>query len=213
MNRFVVLIIVVVTVVAGWTATWFYGAGEIRRQITAQLTASQSAPEKLNCKQLEVAGFPFRYDISCTGARIVSGDVTIAVPLLRATVLIYRPTHALIFATGPASYTDAFSGSSRQLRWQNLRASARTNGWALARISLEADGLELVDTLVGEKTVAAASRIEAHILDNPDAYDAESKLVQLNIFARIEAGEVPEFEIENARVTFEGVVEALPDDV
>ncbi len=213
MNRFIVLIVVVVTVVAGWSAAWFFGAGEIRRQITTQLMTSQNSPERLSCEQLGVTGFPFRYDISCTDARIVSGDITIAVPLIRATVLVYRPTHALIFATGPATYRDAFSGSSRQLRWQKLAASARSNGWALARISLEADNLELIDTLVGEKPVASASRVELHILDNPDEYDPESKLAQLNIYSRIDMGEVPEFDIQNANITLEGVVESLPDDI
>ncbi len=213
MPRFIILIAIVVLVVTGWSAAWFYGAGEIRRQVSNQLLASQSFPEKLSCKQLDVAGFPFRYDIACTDAQLIAGDVSLSVPRILATILVYRPTHALIFATGPATYRDAFSGSARKLRWQNLRASVRTNGWALARISLEGDNLELIDTLVGEKPVASANRVELHILDNPDEYDAEGKRAQLNIYSRIESAQVPEFDINNAEITLEGVIESLPDDV
>lgn len=213
MLRFKILIVVVLLVFGGWTAGWFYGSSRISDEINAWLQTSQAGPEPVRCERLDIAGFPFRIDVSCTGLEITSGDYSFSLARIAATVLVYRPTHALIFATGPASFSDAFSGSSREFRWDNLRASARTNGWALARISVEADNVELVDTLVGEKLVARIGRAQAHLLDIPENYDADAGLAQWNLLARITGADIPEFDVSGAKIELEAIVQAMPDDI
>ncbi len=213
MLRFKILIVVVLLVFGGWTAGWFYGASRLGDGIDAWLQASQAGPEPVTCEQLDVAGFPFRFDVSCTGLALTSGDFSFRLENLKATILVYRPTHALIFASGPATFLDTFSGSSRELRWDNLRASARTNGWALARISLEADNVELIDTLVGEKLVARIGRAEAHLLDIPENYNAEAGLAEWSALARISDAGIPEFNVSGANIEMEAIVQSMPDDL
>ena len=101
MKKIIALLVLVVLVVGGWTAAWFYVAGEVRRNIALLADGDGIGTPQITCVHLDVRGFPFRFDITCSGAVLQQGDITLDAAELRASVLVYAPTHAQIFAQSP----------------------------------------------------------------------------------------------------------------
>lgn len=213
MNRFISLIILVFVIVAGWTGAWFYAAKRIKEEAQATFTQTLQSQTQIDCETLNIAGYPFRFDVTCTNLVLTNFDLSITLPSFQATVLVYRPTHILLFANGPASFVDSFSGSRRELRWQNFRASLRTNGWELARLSLEADQMELVDLLIGETQIAKVEHIESHLLKDEGNISHLPDLINLLALAKIKQADAPEFQIANAQIQLEANLSAMPDDL
>ena len=186
MNRFVALGSVVVAIVALWCGGWFLGAGWLRGEIAKRAEAAPSVA----CDALGIAGFPFRYDITCTGARVTDADITVSVGEMRASLLVYNPTFVELFARGPANLTDAFTGASYRLDWQNLQASVRLDWTALNRASLVADGLVLSDTVLDTNELARATHLELHALGAEGAVAPERR--NLRLFARLDNAVAPQ---------------------
>ncbi|VAW21766.1 hypothetical protein MNBD_ALPHA11-1650, partial [hydrothermal vent metagenome] len=143
MRKFLFLMIFIIVIVAGWSAVWIYAAQRINAEASSLFANTANTQQQINCEQFSVSGFPFRFDITCTNLTLSSIDTSLKIPEIKVTALVYRPTHALIFAEGPAVMENIFSGSKRQLNWNSLRASVRTNGWSLARVSIEGENIEL----------------------------------------------------------------------
>ncbi|MCF6326228.1 MAG: DUF2125 domain-containing protein [Devosiaceae bacterium] len=213
MKKFLFLMIFIIVIVAGWSAAWVYAAQRIDAEANSLFASTANTTQQLNCEQFNVLGFPFRFDITCTNLSINSLDSSLNIPEITVTVLVYRPTHALIFAEGPAVMENIFSGSKRQVSWNSLRASVRTNGWSLARVSVEGENIELVDTIVGQTLIASSSQINMHLIDDPDIYDEDKKLQSFGIFATLSDIEVPEIAIASASIQAQATVSAMPDDL
>ena len=101
MKQIIILGAIVVLVVAVWTGGWFFLAGEVRKNIELLASADGVTTPRVTCETLSVGGFPFRFDVDCQKGRVVNGDLVVDVPELRASVLVYRPTHLLTSAVGP----------------------------------------------------------------------------------------------------------------
>lgn len=213
MKRFLYLGVAVLVVVIGWTLAWYWAAGEVRKGADMLAEADGIANPRLTCNTLDVAGFPFRFDVTCAGATIVSGDLTVSLAGLKATVLVYRPTHALASAKGPLTLTDAFSGGSSRVDWTGMELSARLEGWRLGRVSLVADTLSWNDTLLGDMLIARADHFEAHLVDIPERHQAEEGVAALAFYAKSDRVEAPGLAIEDGDLSFEAELSALPDDV
>ncbi|HHS83232.1 MAG TPA: DUF2125 domain-containing protein [Devosia sp.] len=213
MNRFKVLAIIVVIILAGWTGAWMFASTKIRQMAQAQFAALKDQPQNLDCENLDISGFPFRFDVTCTYLAIHDLDRTITIPRVKLTVLVYRPTHALLFARGPATIQDSFSGARKELRWSSLQASLRTNGWALARFSLQVRDLIFLDTLVGDTTIAGADLFEAHLLEEESAYDPQNRRTTIAALARLDGLSVPDAAISGASATMQAKLRQMPDDL
>lgn len=213
MKRFVALGIVVILVAAGWTGAWFWGAGLIdgyRRQLAA---ADGVAAPKLVCENFSIGGYPFGFDLTCTGATLASGDITVTVKGLKASAQIYNPTHVLLFAEAPVTIADAFTGSQSRLDFVSAQASARLAGWRIGRVSLVLENPEWNDTVLGDRLIARAGHLEAHLLDLPQLHDAAAGLAGLGEYLEIRQLEAPGFEVASGAATFEGEADRLPDDI
>lgn len=221
MNRFVWLGLVVVAVAGLWTAGWFYAAGETRN---ALVVLGANPESSLTCEKLDITGFPFRFDLACSGAAIMEGDVTVTVAGLKASVLAYNPTHAVLSAQAPLTVADAFTGSRRRIDFASAEASVRVetddiwkglggSGWRLARASLIADGVRLTDTLAGETLLASTSHLEAHLLDMPERHEPDKGLAALAAFAQMDEVQAPAFDIAGGTVSLEAELSGLPDDL
>lgn len=206
MKRFVSLIAAIGLVVVFWCAGWLFGSGWVRSQIEAQ-SADDPA---IACDSLSVAGFPFRFDITCTGAQVADADVSITVSEIRASALVYNPTFVEIFAKGPAQYADAFSGSSYRLDWTSLTASARLNWTSLARVSVVADKLVLSDTVLDKVRLADIGHVEFHVLGVDGALTESAR--NLRSFLRIEDARAPMLEAP-LRLETTALVTEWPADV
>ena len=212
-KRIIILGAVVLFVVLAWSAAWLVLAGLVRQNIEAQALADGVASPRLTCATLDVGGFPFRFDVDCTNASIESGDLLTEVPGIRASVMVYRPTHLLASALGPASITDAFTGLRNSLAWSDLELSIRLDNWRIARLSIVGKDLVWSDTLMGNSVLAQSPLVETHLLDIPEQYDAERHTAALAGYVHAQNLAYPGMTLTDTNAEIELELSGLPDDV
>lgn len=212
-KRIIILGGIVLFVVLAWTTAWFVLAGVIRSNVEAQASNDGVTAPRLACGNLDIRGFPFRFDVYCTEGLIQSGDIAVALPLIRASVRVYAPTHMLVSAEGPLNFTDAFTGTRNRVAWTTLDGSIRLTDWRIARVSVAATDLVWSDTLVGETVVAQAPLAELHLLDIPEQHDAEHGLAALAGYLRTEGVSYPGMTLTDTNAELELELTAVPDDV
>lgn len=211
-KRIIILGSVVLAVVVLWTAGWFVVSGLLRQQVELlALNDGETAP-RLTCGTLETGGYPFNLDLICSDASLVSGDIETAIPRLRASAMVWRPTHVIALANGPIAFTDAFTGQESSLAFADLTASLRLEDWRIARFSLVGNGLVWTDTLF-DAELGRADQIEAHLLDMPEAHDPTTGRASLAGFARAANITIPAMALAEIGAETELEVSGLPDDV
>lgn len=213
MKRIIALLVVVIVVVVLWSGAWLFLAGEVRKNIALLADADGVTTPSFSCETLNVTGFPFRFDADCSNGRLVSGDVVIDVAGLRASILVYRPTHVLASALGPVKLTDAFTGSQSVVNFAGLEASARLDGWRIGRVSVSGRDLDWTDTLMGEQLIAKSSLIDLQLGDIPEQHDADKGLAALAGYLQARDLVAPGFTIANGNAEVEVELNGLPDDV
>ena len=224
MKKFVFLIAAVAAVLALWSGGWFYAAGEVRSTVASLGQADGEANPKITCTTLNVTGFPFRFDIDCVDATMVSGDVTVGLAGFRASVLAYNPTQARVSALAPMTIADAYSGARSRVDFSAADGSARLiaddlwaglsgQGWRIARVSLVAEDVDWIDTLVGETQVMRANHVEAHLLDIPEQHDPTAGTAALAAYAALTEAAAPALGIAEGEATLEAELTGLPDDL
>jgi hypothetical protein len=213
MKRFVILGAVVLLVIAAWTGAWFWGAGLIDGYRKEFAAADGVANPRLECASFSIGGYPFGFDLTCTGATITSGDTTVTAAGLKASAEVYNPTHVLVFAQSPIGVADAFTGSQSRLDFASAEASARLTGWRIGRISLIVENPVWNDTVLGDRLIAKAAHLEAHLVDLPELHNAKAGLAGLGQYVKINDVDAPGFAISGGNATLESDIDKLPDDV
>jgi hypothetical protein len=224
LRRFAALLIAIILVVGLWTGGWFWAAGEIRAQVALLAQNDGETDPKIACGALNVSGFPFRFDIECVDGTLLDRDITASLAGLRASVLVYNPTHVLISAKAPLTLDDAFSGAQSRVDFTGLQASARVTsrdileafsgaGWRIANVSVVADGLTWNDTVVGDMLRMSADHVEAHLVDLPAGRDQAAHTATLGAYVTLANLNLPQLQITGAQSTLEAMVDQLPDDL
>ena len=212
-KRIIILGSVVVAVIVLWSAAWLALTGVIRQNVAALALADGVTTTSVACEKLDVGGFPFRFDLDCQKARIVSGDLVIVVPGIRASVRVYAPTHMLASALGPLQLTDSFTGTRNAVAWSGLEASLRLDNWRIARASVSARDVVWSDTLFGNAVVAQSPLAEVHLFDIPEQHDAERHVAALALYARAEQLAWPGLTLTDTNIEAQLELSGLPDDV
>lgn len=212
-KRIIILGSVVIAVVALWSAAWLTLAGLVRQNIEAQALADGITAPQLTCESLDIGGFPFRFDADCSNASMVSGDIQIEVPGIRASIRVYAPTHVLASAKGPLQLTDAFTGTRNTVAWSTLEASFRLDNWRIARASVSGKQLVWSDTLMGETVIAQAPLAELHLFDIPEQHDAERRLAALSAYLLAENLAYPGITLTDTKAEVQLELSGLPDDI
>lgn len=208
MKRFAILGSLVILVVALWTGAWFY----ISNRIQNEVGALANLQPRITCAKLNIGGFPFRIDITCTNFSFQDGDITVDVAKVQAVALVYRPTHVQIFAEQPMQISDAFAGSQTQLTWSNAKASVRMDGFKLARASLVVEQPKLTDELIGSSQILAGEHFELHLIDGGAQSTLEDRQ-NLNLYAFLVQADAPLVQIEQAEIKLDVEITAMPNDV
>ena len=212
-KRIIILGSVVLLVVLAWTAGWYFIAGQVRQQVDMLALADGETSPQLQCGNLDIGGFPFRFDLSCQDATLVSADLMVVVPQVRASMMVWQPTHILAFAEGPAQISDAFTGLEQALSWSGLEASVRLTDWRIARVSVVGRDLNWTDRLFGERPIATSPHVEMHLLDMPEQHKTETRRAALAGYMRAEAVDVPGFALAQTNAEVELEVTGILDDV
>lgn len=212
-KRIIILGGLVLFVVLAWTAGWFFVAGQVRQQVELLALGDGETSPQLQCGTLDVGGYPFRFDVECTNAALVSGDLLVEVPGIRASAMAWRPTHVVASAMGPAQLSDAFTGLEQGVAWDRLEASLRLDNWRIARLSVLADTVQWTDRLFGETMIASAPQVELHLLDMPEQHNAETRRAALAGYLRASEVDAPGIALADTNAEVELELTALPDDV
>jgi hypothetical protein len=224
LRKFAALLIAIVLVVALWIGGWLWAAGELRTQVALLAQNDGETNPKITCGTLNVTGFPFRFDIECADGTLTQLDTTVTVAGVRASAMVYNPTHVLISAKAPLTIADAFSGAQSRVDFTGLQASARLAsrdliegfsgaGWRIANVSLVADGVTWNDTVVGDLLRMSADHVEAHLVDLPEGRDKAAHTATLGIYASLANFSFPELQVSAAQSTLEAKLDQLPDDL
>jgi hypothetical protein len=212
-KRIIILGSVVIAVIVLWSAAWLVVAGLVRQNVEALALADGVSSPNIACESLDVGGFPFRFDVDCTNARITSGDVTAEVPGIRASVRVYAPTHMLAWALGPVQLADDFTGTRNAVAWSSLEASVRLSNWRIARASLSAKDVVWSDTLFGDAVIAQSPLAELHLFDIPEQHDAERHVAALAVYGRAQDVAWPGLTLADTNAEIQLELSGLPDDV
>lgn len=213
MKRIIVLLLIIVVAIALWSGAWLFASDEIRKNVLQLASADGITTPRLTCETLDISGFPFRFDLDCTKASFTLADLQLTTPDLRATALIYRPTHVLASAQSPLTIADAFTGAQSQLAFTTLQASARTDGWRIARVSLNGTDMAWSNTLLGKNLIASSSLIDLQLGDIAEQYDAEKGLVTLAGYFQARNVVAPGLTIADGAAEIEIEASGLPDDI
>ncbi|WP_332691917.1 DUF2125 domain-containing protein [Devosia sp.] len=212
-KRIIILGSVVVAVIILWSAAWLVLAGMVRQNIEVLASADGVTTPSLACEALGIGGFPFRFDIDCSNASIVSGDVSVDMPGIRASVRVYAPTHMLVSALGPLQLTDSFTGTRNAVAWSGMEASVRLDNWRIARASVSGKDVVWSDTLFGDAVIAQSPVVEVHLFDIPEQHDAERQVAALALFGRAQNVAWPGLTLADTNAEIELELSGLPDDV
>lgn len=224
MRKILALGLVVALIVLAWSVAWFWAAGEARQQIAALAGNDAETAPRLTCGSLNVGGFPFRFDVSCADATLQSGDETITIKAVKASVMVYNPTHVLFSAEAPYAMANAFTGSSSRFDFTGLSGSARLitddfvqglsgAGWRIGRVSVAADAVTWNDTVLTDILQARADHVEAHLMDVPETHDKAAGTAALAAYVSATGFSAPAFQIADAQTSFEAELSGLPDDI
>lgn len=225
MKRFVWLFLIVVIVAGLWSAGWFFAAGQVRQSIDQLALNDGDTDPRLTCGILNVTGFPFRIDVDCADATLVSEDLTLTAAGFRASVQVDNPAHVLVSARAPITTANAFFGTSSRLDFADLQGSARLttsdfikglggDGWRIARLSVVGNGLDWVETTAGsDLPQAKASHAELQVIDVPELHDAAAGTAALAIYALGNNVVAPGFAIADGEGEVQLQVTGLPDDI
>lgn len=213
MKKIATLALVLVVLVVGYFIAWSWAAGQATDYVKQLETADGVTTPRVSCKEFAISGFPFGFDAICKDATIVSGDVTVTLAGFKAAAEVWNPTHVIVLGQSPIGVSDAFTGSQSRLDFASLQASARLSGWRIGRVSVILEQPVWNDTVLDDRLLAEASRVEAHLVDVPEQRDAEKGLATLAEFGKVEGLSAPGLEIAAGEVIFEGEVTNLSDDV
>ncbi len=155
--------------VVGWSVAWL----TLRSQAVARMDA---AAAQLRAQGYPVAwetrtvtGFPFRLNVTLTGARLAEpSGWAIAMPLLKTEAWIYRLDHWMLVAPQGVTLTRP-DGGPVTVRAGALRASLAGLGARPPRLSVE--GVDLAfDTAAGAPAymIQSAKRLELHLRPGPE---------------------------------------------
>jgi hypothetical protein len=213
MKRFAITVLVIMgAVIVLWTAGWFIAADQIQKGVASLEQNDGETLPRVTCGTIGVGGFPFRFNVTCTEAVIVSGDITTALPTIRATALAYHPTQLVANADGPMTLTDAFTGSASSVTWGDAELSLRLEGWRIGRMSLIADNVNWNDALFNV-LIGSTAHLEAHLLDIPERHDATSGTAALAGYSRLTGVVAPGLGVMEGETEVEVEINNVPDDV
>lgn len=214
MRRFVIFGAAIAILVLIWSGGWLYLSNEIRNQVTRLGAGDGYAAPKVTCGQLDIGGYPFRFNVTCGEATVVLGDLTVALPRVEAAALVFQPTLFHMRAVGPATIEDAFLGGKNEVAWSNLEGSLRVADWSrIGRLSLVADNVAWSDTLVTETLLGSATRAEVHLVDVAARHDATAGLATVEGYALLAGAVVPAWTVADGDLTATIEVTNLPDNL
>jgi hypothetical protein len=100
MRRYIVLILLILTLIGAYTAYWFYALGEAKKGFDQAVAAERARGNDLTFATAEWNGFPIRIGVDLTAVTYRAGGLAFAADNMRMEVMPWNPGHALVRAEG-----------------------------------------------------------------------------------------------------------------
>jgi hypothetical protein len=182
---------------AAWSAFWFYAASQAEVKADAWRAQEAKSGRSYDCAKRSVAGFPFRLEVRCEGARVTltsqtagsaPAPVTVNLGEILAVAQVYDPKLLIAEFRAPATISDSPNAPAMQVNWSTARASMVGLPAIPQRASMVFDDIAIDRTNNAVQVPAArAKHIELHgrLAEGSTAKDPVIESV-----LRIEAGSV-----------------------
>ena len=123
--RLFIMPALVVVAAAAWSAFWFYAASEVGVRADAWAAQEAKSGRVYACGKREVAGFPFRFEVSCNDASVSLVSQTADAKALFTARLseilviaqIYQPKLLIAEFKAPATISDRGQPPSLKVNW------------------------------------------------------------------------------------------------
>jgi len=115
---------------AAWSAFWFYAVAQAEVKADAWRAQEAKSGRSYDCAKQSIAGFPFRLEVRCEGARVTltsqtagaSQPVTINLGEILAVAQIYDPKLLIAEFKAPATIS-AQNAPALQVNWKSAQSS------------------------------------------------------------------------------------------
>ena len=115
---------------AAWSGFWFYAASQAEVAADAWRALEAKSGRIYDCAKRSIAGFPFRFEVQCSGASVslVSQTAsktpfTAKLDNILVVAQIYDPKLVIAEFTAPATLTDGVTQTSFVVNWSKGRSS------------------------------------------------------------------------------------------
>src|SRR5215475_7496033 len=155
---------------AGWSGFWFYATSQAEVAADAWRAQEAKAGRIYDCAKRSIAGFPFRFEVQCSGASVAlvsqtasKTPFTAKLDNILVVAQVYDPKLVIAEFTAPATLTDGVTQTSFVVNWSKGRSSVVGLPAVPQRASIVFDDptINRVDGSV-QVPVARAKQIELH---------------------------------------------------
>jgi hypothetical protein len=153
-----------------WSGFWFYAASQAETAADAWRAQEAKSGRVYDCAKRSIGGFPFRFEVQCSGASVALVSQTASKTPFTARLdnilvlaQVYDPKRVIAEFTAPATLTDGVTNTSFVVNWSQGRSSVFGLPSVPERASLVFDD-PTVNRLDGSVQVplARAKSIELH---------------------------------------------------
>jgi hypothetical protein len=168
-RKYILLLAAIIVVAAGWSGAWAYGRSVLASQLDQQIAQLSEMGTDINCADLGIGGFPFRYEVHCTDLRTSDRVGTqSALAGLNAVALVYNPMHVILEAQTPAVLNAPLTGLTGELSWETARASAKYSTMSLGDVDMVLTQPQLTFQNPVVSGLATSDKAEFHLRMAPD---------------------------------------------
>src|SRR5689334_10329941 len=126
---FIAPVFVLILAIA-WSGFWFYAASQAETATDAWRAQEAKAGRVYDCAKRSIAGFPFRFEVQCSGASVALVSQTASKTPFTAKLdsilvvgQVYDPKRVIAEFTAPATLTDGVTQTSFVVNWSKARSS------------------------------------------------------------------------------------------
>lgn len=161
--------------VVGWSAAWLWMRGEARERMDAGAAMLREAGYEVSWKDRAIGGYPFRFNITLTEARIRDrSGWALDAPKLEGQAFLHAPTHWIVAAPEGLTFTRPVGGPVA-VGGKLIRASISHLTNTPPNISFEGVGLTFQPAAGANPfSLQAAERVEFHLREAPSEVGDEA---------------------------------------
>ncbi|MBR0847898.1 DUF2125 domain-containing protein [Bradyrhizobium diazoefficiens] len=162
--------VLLLVLAAAWSGFWFYAAAQAEIAADAWRAQEAKAGRIYDCARRSIAGFPFRFEVQCSGASVAlvaqnasKTPFTAKLDNILVVAQVYDPKLVIAEFSAPATLTDNVTQTTFMVNWSKARASVFGLPAVPQRGSIVFDepGINRLDGSV-QVPLARAKQVELH---------------------------------------------------